>query len=123
MQIKNITYKENPEEMLKEIVTKIFSEDAFVEGEYYYGKKYSINFAKTILSNMKVNLHTYESEQAENYFNALKYIFTEISSKEWISIETVVTFLIVNDMEPFTYSKSFTTNILRDNNLYPYRDR
>lgn len=123
LQIKNIIYKENPEEMLKEIVTKIFSEDAFIEGEYYYGKKYSINFAKTILSNLKVNLHTYEVEQAENYFNALKYIFTEISSKEWISIETVVTFLIVNDMEPFTYSKSFTTNILRDNNLYPYRDR
>ena len=122
LQIKNIIYKENPEEMLKEIVTKIFSEDAFVEGEYYYGKKYSINFAKTILSNMKVNLHTYESEQAENYFNALKYIFTEISSKEWISIETVVTFLIVNDMEPFTYSKSFTTTILRDNSLYNYRD-
>ena len=122
LQIKNIIYKENPEEMLKEIVTKIFSEDAFVEGEYYYGKKYSINFAKTILSNLKVNLHTYEVEQAENYFNALKYIFTEISSKEWISIETVVTFLIVNDMEPFTYSKSFTTTILRDNSLYNYRD-
>ncbi len=31
-----LTYKENPEEMLKEIVEKIFSEDALIEADYYY---------------------------------------------------------------------------------------
>ena len=123
LQINNIDYKENPEEFLKEIVTKIFSEDAFLEGEYYYGKKQSINFAKTILNNLKVNLHTYEVEKIDKYMNGVKYFFKEISSKEWINVENIVLFLIMNDIAPFTYSKEFSRTILSDNGLYPYRDR
>jgi hypothetical protein len=123
LQIESITYKENPEEMLKEIVEKIFSEDALIEADYYYGKKYSINLAKTILSNLKVNLHTYEIEKIKQYMNGLKFVFTEISSKEWITIESMVLFLIINDIAPFTYSKEFSRTIMGDNNLYPYRDR
>lgn len=122
LRIEKIGDNLNPVETLKEIVEKIFSGEAFLEHFKYYGNSYSINMAKTILSNLKVKLNTYEDEEIEEYLRGIKYCFEEIAEKNWVTIEDIVKFLFFNAIPIFTYSEEFIKNILRENEIYPYRN-
>lgn len=95
-----IKEKNNPVEMLKEFLNRMFTGEGFVEKVYGY-KQVTMSLVKILHPNLKGIRK--DEENLELYLSAFKKLLMDMGRFSWLSIDNICEYIYYNDIPPTPY--------------------